>query len=39
MACGDNADVTAIDMGAHTGTHMDAPATRRRRRLARRPGS
>jgi arylformamidase len=26
MARGDNADVTAIDMGAHTGTHMDAPS-------------
>jgi arylformamidase len=26
MARGDDADVTAIDMGAHTGTHMDAPS-------------
>ena len=26
MARCDNADVTAIDMGAHTGTHMDAPS-------------
>jgi arylformamidase len=26
MASGDDADVTAIDMGAHTGTHMDAPS-------------
>ena len=26
MARGDNADVTAIDIGAHTGTHMDAPS-------------
>jgi arylformamidase len=26
MAQGDDADVTAIDMGAHTGTHMDAPS-------------
>ena len=26
MSRGDDADVTAIDMGAHTGTHMDAPS-------------
>jgi arylformamidase len=26
MARGDDADVTAIDMGAHTGTHVDAPS-------------
>ena len=26
MARGDDADVTALNIGAHTGTHMDAPS-------------